>query len=289
MLYPLSYGRKQPANIITRKTSQNPPDTLRNVKRIALIAALLAMHISPAAAVDIPVVCADRISFELRTSNVIDGCLESEVSLGEAPIANSLTAPKKLNKTLEWRFKAAQAAAKLDGVSLSRDGLKQREAFNSRAVASKFDQVISSPIQRCLETIEGAFQEPLIADEFQEVHYGDWTGKKMSSLMRNAAWREIHKNPASVRFPNGETLPEVQTRALLGIDKFLHNKSKNILISTHADVVKVLILHALGTHLNNIDKVSIDNASISIIDRTKEGLRVIKVNDTSANVKDFLI
>ena len=119
MLYPLSYGRKQPANIITRKTSQNPPDTLRNVKRIALIAALLAMHISPATAVDIPVVCTDRASFELRTSNVIDGCLESEVSLGEAPIANSPTAPKKLNKTLEWRFKAAQAAAKTDGVSLA--------------------------------------------------------------------------------------------------------------------------------------------------------------------------
>jgi broad specificity phosphatase PhoE len=80
----------------------------------------------------------------------------------------------------------------------------------------------------------------------------------------------------------------VQTRALLGIDKYVNKRSKNILISTHADVVKVLVLHALGTHLNNIDKISVDNASISIIDRTKDGFRVIKVNDTSANVKDFL-
>lgn len=179
-------------------------------------------------------------------------------------------------------------AGRMDGVSLSRDGLKQREAFNSRAVASKFDQVISSPIQRCLETIEGAFQEPLIADEFQEVHYGDWTGKKMSSLMRNAAWREIHKNPASVRFPNGETLPEVQTRALRGLDMHLKAKSKNVLISTHADVVKVLILHALGTHLNNIDKVQIDNASISILERDKNGWRVLRVNDSNSQLSGLL-
>jgi hypothetical protein len=119
MLYPLSYGRKQPANIITRKTSQNPPDTLRNVKRIALLLALFAGQMSPAIAVDIPVVCADRITLELRTSNVVKGCSETEVSLGESPIAYSLTAPKKLNKTLEWRFKAAQAAAKQDGVLLA--------------------------------------------------------------------------------------------------------------------------------------------------------------------------
>ena len=119
MLYPLSYGRKLPANIITRKTTQNPPDTLRNVKRIALFVALLAIQVSPAAAVDIPVVCTDRTNFELRTSNVMKGCLETEVSLGESPIPHSLTAPKKLNDTLEWRFKAAQVAAKQDGVSLS--------------------------------------------------------------------------------------------------------------------------------------------------------------------------
>ena len=179
-------------------------------------------------------------------------------------------------------------AGRMENIPLSKEGQIQRTLLATRLNGATFDQVLSSPIQRCIETL-GEFTLNLdIAEEFQEVHYGDWTGKKTSTLMRNAAWREIHKNPASVRFPNGETLPEVQTRALLGIDKYVNKRSKNILISTHADVVKVLVLHALGTHLNNIDKISVDNASISIIDRTKDGFRVIKVNDTSANVKDFL-
>jgi broad specificity phosphatase PhoE len=179
-------------------------------------------------------------------------------------------------------------AGRMENIPLSKVGLSQIPSLSERLKEAKFDQVITSPIQRCLETIAGLDFKVIVAAEFQEVHYGDWTGKKTSSLKRNALWREIHRNPASVRFPNGETLPEVQTRALLGVDRYVNRKSKNVLISTHADVVKVLILHALGTHLNNIDKLSIDNASISILDATEDGLKVVKVNDTSANLRDFL-
>ena len=88
------------------------------MKRIVVILALILTPISPATAVDIPLVCANKTTFELRTSNVIVGCLVEERSLGEGPIPYSLTAPKVLNETLEWRFKAAQAAAEVDGVSL---------------------------------------------------------------------------------------------------------------------------------------------------------------------------
>ena len=179
-------------------------------------------------------------------------------------------------------------AGRLDNIPLSKTGLKERELLTSRFAGSEFDQIVSSPIQRCLETIEVLTDSPRVLDEFTEVDYGDWSGRKMSSLMRNKAWREIHKNPASVRFPNGETLPEVQTRALLGLDSVINKKAKNILISTHADVVKVLILHALGTHLNNIDKISVDNVSVSIIDKTDNGLRVVRVNDTNSNIAGLL-
>lgn len=178
-------------------------------------------------------------------------------------------------------------AGRTPKVPLSEKGLKQREKLEQRLQGAKFDLVISSPMQRCLETIERFHANPDIREDFQEVDYGDWTGKKLSSLARNKAWQEIHRNPASVRFPNGETLPEVQTRVLLGLDN-LSSKNKDILISTHADVVKVIILHALGTHLNNIDKLHIGNASISVIERNKSGLSVIKVNDDTSFIKDLM-
>ena len=179
-------------------------------------------------------------------------------------------------------------AGRMDGVTLSKKGLNQREQLNQRLAGAKFDQVISSPIQRCLETIAEFNSNPEIVEDFQEVHYGDWTGKKFSSLNRNKAWREIHSHPASVRFPSGETLPEVQTRALAGLDKHIAKKSKNVLIATHGDVVRALVLHALGSHLNNIEKIDIDNASISILEKDGPSYRVIRVNDTNSNLVDLL-
>ena len=180
-------------------------------------------------------------------------------------------------------------AGRMDSVSLSKRGLTERNELEQRFQDAAFEQIISSPMQRCLETIANIFPSPKIAAEFQEVDYGDWTGKRMRTLARKKAWQEIHKNPASVRFPNGETLPEVQTRALLGLDLHVDQRKKNILISTHADVVKVIILHALGTHLNNIDKIQISNASISVLDIKGRDLRVVKVNDTSAKLREFLV
>ena len=182
-------------------------------------------------------------------------------------------------------------AGRMENIYLSKAGMRQRDALAERFEGVEFDQIISSPMQRCRETIEFLGSEYQIADEFQEVDYGQWTGKKMSSLMRNRSWREIHTNPASVRFPSGETLPEVQTRALLGLDMHLNSKAKNILISTHADVVKVLILHALGTHLNNVDKVQINNVSVSILEidpKNRNNLHVIRVNDDTSKIASLL-
>lgn len=179
-------------------------------------------------------------------------------------------------------------AGRMDGISLSKKGIAQRELLNSRLKGAKFDQVISSPIQRCLETLADFHQAPEIAHSFQEVDYGDWTGKKFTSLQRNKGWREIYKHPASVRFPNGETLPEVQTRALAGLDLHIRKKSKNILIATHGDVVKSLVLHALGSHLNSIDKLEIDNASITVLHRDGNALRVLAVNDLHSNLIDLM-
>ncbi|NDE47994.1 MAG: hypothetical protein EB019_03340 [Actinobacteria bacterium] len=88
------------------------------MKRLVVLVALALIPISSARAVDIPLLCADKVTYQLRISNVINQCLESELSLGEGPIAYSLTAPKTLNSVLEVRFLSAQAAAKKEGVSL---------------------------------------------------------------------------------------------------------------------------------------------------------------------------
>jgi broad specificity phosphatase PhoE len=180
-------------------------------------------------------------------------------------------------------------AGRAPNISLSKQGHEERERLIERLNGAVFDQIISSPMQRCIETIEKFEKKPAIVKAFQEVDYGDWTGKKMSSLARKKEWRQIHSSPTNVRFPNGETLPEVQVRVLKGVTDFINTKSKNVLLVTHADVIKVLVLHALGTHIDKIDKLHINNASISILDFHDNDYRVIRVNDDSSKVSELLL
>jgi D-alanyl-D-alanine carboxypeptidase len=88
------------------------------MKRLVLLITLLLLPNIGAYAVDIPLTCADQKTFELRISNVIDGCLNSEYSLGAGPIPISLLPKQDLDPNLRYRFLAAQAAAKKEGIAL---------------------------------------------------------------------------------------------------------------------------------------------------------------------------
>jgi D-alanyl-D-alanine dipeptidase len=66
----------------------------------------------------IPLSCANKSNYVIRISNVIKGCEKTELSLGAGAIPHSLIRPNQLDKQLINRFKAAQAAAKIDGQAL---------------------------------------------------------------------------------------------------------------------------------------------------------------------------
>jgi hypothetical protein len=45
---------------------------------------------------------------------------------------------------------------------------------------------------------------------FIEVDYGDWQGRTYKQLQRVKLWKTVQETPSHMRFPNGETLAEVQ-------------------------------------------------------------------------------
>ena len=60
----------------------------------------------------------NKKTHQLRTSNVIKRCEKTEVSLGAGAISRSLMRPSDVDKQVMYRFKAAKAAAKKDGVTI---------------------------------------------------------------------------------------------------------------------------------------------------------------------------
>jgi broad specificity phosphatase PhoE len=132
-------------------------------------------------------------------------------------------------------------------------------------------------------------QKDLVIDQgFTEVDYGDWTGKKLSLLSLKKEWRIVQKSPSKMIFPKGESLIDVQMRARKSLMKAI--KAANggvVLIVSHGDVIKSIIADCLDLELDKFQKIVIDPASISVLDHSKGGFRLLHLNDSSTNF-DFL-
>jgi len=162
-------------------------------------------------------------------------------------------------------------AGRLPSISLSRAGKVQSRAIVKTLKDLEITHIYSSPIQRCLETIEpfakSSNSKVTSAPNFIEMDYGDWSGRKLSALRREKLWKSIQKRPSTVRFPNGESFQEMQARIQKGLNDLARKHKKGrVLIVSHGDPIKVVIASALGMNLDDFQKIVVDPASLTIID-----------------------
>ena len=172
------------------------------------------------------------------------------------------------------------------GISLSSKGKAQAIALIPVLEKLSLSCIHTSPLQRCLETIEPfARTHPNLSIEedsaFIEMHYGQWSGSKLALLSRKSLWRQIQKEPSGVRFPEGESFAEMASRAIEGIEKLRGVKGNHLVIS-HGDVIRVIINHYLGNHLDNFQRLSIDPASLSSLSFHKERISIHTINSTQS-------
>lgn len=162
-------------------------------------------------------------------------------------------------------------AGRLPSISLSKAGKIQSRAIMKALKNLELTHIYSSPIQRCLETIEpfarSSNRKVMSAPNFIEMDYGDWSGRKLSALRREKLWKSIQKRPSTVRFPNGESFQEMQSRIKKGLNEIAkEHKKGRVLVVSHGDPIKVVIATALGINLDDFQKLVVDPASLTIID-----------------------
>ena len=177
-------------------------------------------------------------------------------------------------------------AGRTAGISLSKTGKEQAKDLISRLGTIQFDEVAISPLQRCRETIDpwltstGAKSRIVVDESVSEVDYGSWSGKTLSSLRRKAQWKIVQDFPSQMTFPEGESLLEMQGRALSGFYRLnaVKGKGPRLLVS-HGDVIKSIVAHCLGMHLDQFQRLVIEPASLTIIDTDSGASRLVRFND----------
>lgn len=177
-------------------------------------------------------------------------------------------------------------AGRTPGISLSKTGKEQAKDLIARLGATNFDEVAISPLQRCRETIDpwlaadGAKSPVVIDESVSEVDYGSWSGKTLASLRRKSQWKVVQDFPSQMIFPEGESLLEMQGRALSGFYRLnaVKGKGPRLLVS-HGDVIKSIVAHCLGMHLDQFQRLVIEPASLTIIDTDSGVSRLVRFND----------
>ncbi|MCX7976426.1 MAG: histidine phosphatase family protein [Bellilinea sp.] len=172
-------------------------------------------------------------------------------------------------------------AGRLAGVHLNENGRKQAQALARALEHAPIEAVYSSPLERALETAQPLAETRgltvQIRPALSEVDYGDWQGRTYKQLRRAKLWKTVQDNPASVRFPNGETLVEVQQRVIEELEHLarLHTPPSQegqqqppeavIAAIAHGDIIRLALVHYLNMAINDFHRLTIFPASLSLI------------------------
>lgn len=189
---------------------------------------------------------------------------------------------------------AGVLSGRLPNVHLSKSGQEQAERLAERLGKLIIEQVQVSPMDRCSETLApwlakyGKNITVLSDHNLVEVDYGKWSGRKLATLSRAKLWRTVQGHPSAVTFPDGESLAQMQVRAMQSVHNFFTSDLELTIMVSHGDVIKAIVASSLGMHLDDFQRIVIDPASISILEANGGAIRVTRLNDSDSSVSELL-
>ncbi|MFI8932066.1 histidine phosphatase family protein [Streptomyces sp. NPDC053474] len=177
------------------------------------------------------------------------------------------------------------------GVALDEHGARQAAALPGRLAALPLAEAVTSPLQRCWETLAplAAARPDLTVhtdDRIGECHYGDWSGRKLAELSDEPLMEVVQQHPSAAVFPGGESLRAMQTRAAEAVREWNarverdHGPDAVYLMCSHGDIIKSLVADAIGLHLDLFQRISVEPCSITAIRYTRLRPFLVRLGDT---------
>ncbi len=179
------------------------------------------------------------------------------------------------------------------GLHLADIGVEQAKKAAERISDLKtVDAIYASPLERARETaapIAAARGMKVQIDKgLLECDFGDWTGAELKNLMKLPEWNTVQRAPSTFRFPNGESFTEMQTRMVSAVDRLrAKHQGGTIVCVSHADPIKALVAHAMGTHIDLFQRIVISTCSITAIAYGMGAPVVLTVNSTGGSLAEL--
>ncbi len=119
----------------------------------------------------------------------------------------------------------------------------------------------------------------IITPKLRELNFGRWSGKHFKELMDLEEFRQRLQNPEHLAPPGGETLEELQSRALEIIDEICTKfGGEMVVVFTHGGLLRTVVAHALDIPLRKFFSLQQDFGAVNLIDYYKDATVVKLVN-----------
>lgn len=181
-------------------------------------------------------------------------------------------------------------AGRQAGVHLDEVGAEQADRAGARIAAVPLAGLVSSPLERCRDTARAIARahpgRPRTRTDrgLLECDYGEWQGRAIKDLAKEKLWKAVQGQPSRVGFPGGETLPEMQARAVGAVRRrdaeveAEHGPDAVWVAVSHGDPLKAVLADALGMHLDLFQRLHVDPGSVSVVHYAEAHPYVLAVN-----------
>lgn len=171
-------------------------------------------------------------------------------------------------------------------IPLNSKGIEQAER-NAQKVGKHWRPaaVYSSPLSRALQTAERIAEACGLVVKTEtgltDIDYGDWQGLTPDAAKEK--WPKLVEKwfrfPGTVQIPNGNTLTEVQDRALTTLSVLAEqHEGQNIVLLSHTVVIRAILLGILGADLDRLWQIGQEPCAINLIEYRPENVIIVSIN-----------
>lgn len=174
-------------------------------------------------------------------------------------------------------------AGRVPGVGINEEGRREAERVARRLDSSPLDWVVSSPLQRTIETANIIAERRGLTvqqdERFVESAFGPWEGMRIEDIEARypAEWRTWREHPEAFRLPGAEKLEQIADRMHAGLKDWL-DRGGHVVIVSHQDPLAALLCRLIGMPLAQMRKLEIRTGSITIVRRLPHDDTVEAVN-----------
>jgi probable phosphoglycerate mutase len=168
-------------------------------------------------------------------------------------------------------------------VHLSERGVARARELAQVLRREPIDKLVASPRPRTRETavpLSLATGLPIeIIAAFDEVDFGEWTGKTVDELEQDPRWVQMSMFRCGERIPNGERLLDVQARFVEAMLR-LHESEpgQTVAIVSHRQPIQIAVAYFVGAPIELFDRFEIGHASVTTIGFAEAGPRLLGLN-----------